>query len=54
MSTRQVMNDSLLADKRDKIRNPGKALRANWLPRLAHWCGTCDNCDLSGLRRTLP
>ena len=54
MSTRQVMNDSLLADKRDKIRNAGQDLRANWLPRLAHWCGTCDNCDLSGLRRTLP
>ena len=46
-STREVVNDGLLRDIRDKIRNAGEDLRANRLPRLAHWCGTCDNCDLA-------
>jgi hypothetical protein len=47
-------NEGLLRDIRDKIRNAGDDLRANRLPRLATWCGTCDKCDLAGLCRTRP
>jgi DNA helicase II / ATP-dependent DNA helicase PcrA len=53
-STREVVDDGLLSDIRGKIRDAGQDLRANQMPRLAHWCGTCDNCDLAGLCRTRP
>jgi DNA helicase-2/ATP-dependent DNA helicase PcrA len=51
-SKREVVNEALLADIQDKIADAGEDLRANRLPRLPHWCGTCDNCDLAGLCRT--
>jgi DNA helicase II / ATP-dependent DNA helicase PcrA len=51
-STREVVDDSLLGDIRNKIQAAGEDLRENRLPRLAHWCNTCDNCDLAGLCRT--
>ncbi|HZR50349.1 MAG TPA: ATP-dependent DNA helicase [Streptosporangiaceae bacterium] len=53
-STRELVNDTLLSDIRGKIRDAGNDLRANRLPRLSHWCGTCDQCDLAGLCRTRP
>jgi len=53
-STREVVNDRLLSDIRGKIRDAGDDLRANRLPRLDHWSGTCDRCDLAGLCRTRP
>ena len=53
-STREVVNDGLLHDIRGKIRDAGEDLRANHLPRLTHWCTTCDSCDLAGLCRTRP
>jgi DNA helicase-2/ATP-dependent DNA helicase PcrA len=53
-STREVVDEGLLSDIRGKIRKAGEDLRANRMPRLAHWCGTCDSCDLAGLCRTRP
>lgn len=50
-SQREVVNDQLLSGIRAKIRHAGEDLRANHLPRLATWCGTCDRCDLAGLCR---
>jgi DNA helicase-2/ATP-dependent DNA helicase PcrA len=53
-STREVVDDALLHDIRNKIRDAGDDLRANRLSRLAQWNRTCDNCDLAGLCRTRP
>jgi DNA helicase-2/ATP-dependent DNA helicase PcrA len=54
VSTREVVNDTLLGGIREKIRHAGEDLRANRLPRLSRWCETCDRCDLAGLCRTRP
>jgi DNA helicase II / ATP-dependent DNA helicase PcrA len=51
-TTREMVNDSLLSEAKDKIAAAGEDLRANRLPRLQHWCGTCESCDLVGLCRT--
>ena len=51
-TTRELVNDSLLTDIKDKIAAAGEDLRANRLPRLTSWCSTCDDCDLAGLCRT--
>ena len=51
-TTREMVNDSLLSEAKDKIAAAGEDLRANRLPRLPRWCGTCDSCDLAGLCRT--
>jgi DNA helicase-2/ATP-dependent DNA helicase PcrA len=51
-TTREMVNDSLLSEAKDKIAAAGEDLRANRLPRLQHWCVTCKNCDLAGLCRT--
>jgi len=53
-SKREVVDDQLLSDIRGKIRHAGEDLRANHLPRLASWCGTCERCDLAGLCRNRP
>jgi DNA helicase-2/ATP-dependent DNA helicase PcrA len=53
-TTRELVNDSLLTDIKDKIAAAGEDLRANRLPRLKSWCSTCDSCDLAGLCRTRP
>jgi DNA helicase II / ATP-dependent DNA helicase PcrA len=45
-STREEVEESLLAAARDKIHAAGQSLRANQLPRLANWCHHCDRCDL--------
>ena len=50
-SQREVVNDQLLSGIRAKIQHAGEDLRANHLPRLSSWCGTCDRCDLAGLCR---
>ena len=41
-TTRELVNDSLLTDIKDKIAAAGEDLRANRLPRLTSWCSTCD------------
>ena len=48
------MDDGLLGDIRNKIRAAGEDLRENRLRRLAHWCNTCDNCDLAGPVQDTP
>lgn len=50
-ATRELVNDSLLNHIKGKIADAGEDLRANRLPRLSHWCSTCDACDLAGLCR---
>ena len=48
---REMVNESLLTEIRDKIADAGDDLRANRLPRLPRWCSTCADCDLVGLCR---
>jgi DNA helicase-2/ATP-dependent DNA helicase PcrA len=51
-TTREPVNDPLLAAVRDKIRNASEALRTNNLPRLPAWDKqACGECDLVGLCR---
>ena len=53
-TTREAVSEPLLGAVRDKIRGAGESLRANDLPRLEEWCGTCGTCDLVGLCRDRP
>ncbi|SBW22698.1 DNA/RNA helicase [Candidatus Protofrankia californiensis] len=53
-STREVVDESLLGDIQDKIRDAGEALRTNDLPRHRHWCKACVTCDLAGICRDKP
>jgi DNA helicase II / ATP-dependent DNA helicase PcrA len=53
-NTRELVNQDLLNRIRGKIVAAGEDLRANHLPRLEKWCGTCEGCDLVGLCRTRP
>jgi DNA helicase-2/ATP-dependent DNA helicase PcrA len=54
-TTRESVDDPLLAAVRDKIRDAGEALRTNKLPRLPLWeKQICGSCDLVGLCRTRP
>jgi DNA helicase-2/ATP-dependent DNA helicase PcrA len=52
-STRKIVN-GLLTNIRYKVRASDKVCAPTRPPRLAHWCGTCDNCDRSGVYRTHP
>jgi DNA helicase II / ATP-dependent DNA helicase PcrA len=51
-TTRELVNDALLNEIKDKIAAAGEDLRANRLPRLPRWCNACEDCDLVGLCRT--
>lgn len=51
---REQVEDPLLAQVRDRIRDAGDSLRRNELPRLEHWCNHCDQCDLAELCRVIP
>ncbi len=54
-TTREPVEDPLLAAVRDKVRDAGEALRSNKLPRLATWEeDKCGSCDLVGLCRKRP
>jgi DNA helicase-2/ATP-dependent DNA helicase PcrA len=53
-SVREMVDDALLGDIREKIRSAGDALRGNDMPRLVTWCTACDHCDLAGLCRESP
>jgi DNA helicase-2/ATP-dependent DNA helicase PcrA len=49
---REPVNDPLLADVRNKIREAGDRLRRNDLPRLPTWeKRACGSCDVAGLCR---
>jgi PD-(D/E)XK nuclease superfamily len=54
-TTREPVDDPLLAAVRDKVRDAGEALRTNNLPRLPRWHEhKCGSCDLAGLCRKRP
>jgi DNA helicase-2/ATP-dependent DNA helicase PcrA len=53
-STREEVEESLLAEAKNRIKKAGNALRANQLPRLASWGPECDRCDLAGICRDKP
>ena len=49
---REPVNDPLLTDVRNKIREAGDRLRRNELPRLPMWeRHVCGSCDMVGLCR---
>ncbi len=50
-STREEVEQSLLAEVKGRIKAAGESLRSNKLNRLASWCSTCASCDLVGLCR---
>lgn len=51
---REEIDNALLSEVRNQIRQAGEALRANELPRLRDWCTECSHCDLSGICRDAP
>jgi ATP-dependent DNA helicase UvrD/PcrA len=54
-TTREPVDDPLLAAVRDKIRDAREALRTNNLPRLKVWDKhACGSCDLMGPCRDRP
>lgn len=53
-TTRELVEDPLLAAVRGRIKDAGDALRANDLPRLAVWEDKCSKCDLAELCRDVP
>lgn len=53
-STRELVEDPLLAEVRERIRDAGDALRDNELPRLEMWSEQCEKCDLAELCRDVP
>jgi DNA helicase-2/ATP-dependent DNA helicase PcrA len=54
VSTREVVDDHLLNDIKDRIYHAGRSLRENVLPRHTTWCRACDACDLASLCRDRP
>lgn len=50
-ATREVVDDELTRETLDMITQAGRALRANNLPRIRDWCGTCSDCDLASICR---
>lgn len=50
-STREVVDDELLGETTEMIRQAGEAIRSNELPRVQHWCESCERCDLAGICR---
>ena len=53
-TVREEVEDPLLVQVRDRIREAGDSLRANELPRHDSWCNHCANCDLAELCRKVP
>ncbi|WP_433784420.1 ATP-dependent helicase [Actinomycetospora sp. CA-101289] len=53
-NTREEVEDSLLEQIKERIREAGEKVRANHLPRLGDWQHECDSCDLAALCRDRP
>lgn len=53
-STREEVEEPLLAEVKGRILAAGESLRSNELPRLGSWCLSCETCDLVGLCRDKP
>lgn len=51
---REVVEDPLLVQVRERIREAGESLRENNLPRLPEWTEQCSKCDLAELCRDVP
>ena len=51
---RELVEDQLLSDVRDRIREAGDSLRRNDLPRIQVWDDKCSKCDLAELCREVP
>jgi len=50
---RQLVDQRLIAETMGEIEQAGRQFRANRLPRLERWCGTCGRCDFAGMCRQL-
>lgn len=48
---RQLVNQTLIEQTMGEIELAGRKLKANDLPRLTQWCGTCDTCGFAGVCR---
>lgn len=53
-TVRELVEDQLLADVKDRIREAGDSLRRNDLPRIQVWDDKCSKCDLAELCREVP
>jgi DNA helicase-2/ATP-dependent DNA helicase PcrA len=51
---RELVEDNLLSDVRDRIKSAGDSLRRNDLPRIQVWEDKCSKCDLAELCRKVP
>jgi DNA helicase-2/ATP-dependent DNA helicase PcrA len=51
---REEVEDPLLVEVRERIREAGESLRENNLPRLPEWTEECSKCDLAELCRDVP
>jgi DNA helicase-2/ATP-dependent DNA helicase PcrA len=51
---REIVDEHLMQSTIAMVMTAGQRLRVNNLPRLAHWCGSCDRCDMAGICRSRP
>lgn len=51
---REVVDDSLIQETMQAIRDAGCQLKENKLPRLQQWGETCAQCELAGICRKCP
>lgn len=49
---REMVNQELILQTIGRVENAGRDLRANQMPRLSRWCGTCEKCSLAGICRS--
>jgi DNA helicase-2/ATP-dependent DNA helicase PcrA len=53
-NVREMVDEAVLTQTRDAIRQAGDALRSGTLPRLGSWCSRCEGCDHVGICRSQP
>lgn len=49
---REVVDEDMINSTLSRITEAGRQLRADHLPRLLSWCGTCQRCDMSAICRS--